>query len=80
MKAIVLCLICFLAVTNGASMLEKYEHVFSFSQKRSIMNVMTQVEATIKAGGPLDAITRILAEFEQELRNEQIAHDALYEK
>lgn len=44
------------------------------------MAVMTQVEATMKNKGPLDAVTRILDEYEQEITAEQVAHDALYEK
>jgi hypothetical protein len=34
------------------------------------MNVMAQVEATLKNGGPMDAITNILAEFENEIHAE----------
>jgi len=34
------------------------------------MNVMAQVEATIKNNGPLDAITRVLDEYENEIRAE----------
>jgi hypothetical protein len=59
---------------------EKFPGMFHFREKRSIMNIMTQVEATMKNGGPLDAITRLLDEYDSEIRNEQIAHDALYEK
>lgn len=44
------------------------------------MAVMTQVEATMKAKGPLDAVTATLDEYENEIRQEQVAHDALYEK
>jgi hypothetical protein len=48
-------------------MMEKYPGAFHFSKKRSIMTVMTQVEATMKAKGPLDAVTRILDEYEAEI-------------
>jgi len=34
------------------------------------MNIMAQVEAQLKNGGPMDAITRILDEFENEIRAE----------
>jgi len=44
-------------------MYEKYPALMNFSNKRSIMAVMAQVEATIKNGGPMDAITRILDEY-----------------
>merc|ERR1712113_213269 len=61
MKA-VLCLIAIVAFASATSMLERYPTAFTMSKKRSIMNVMVQVEAHLKANGPMDAITRIIAE------------------
>jgi len=79
MKA-VLCLIAIVAFASATSMLERYPTAFTMSKKRSIMNVMVQVEAHLKANGPMDAITRILNEFEQEINAEQLAADQLYER
>lgn len=39
------------------------------------MAVMAQVEAHLKNNGPLDAITRILDEYEENIHAEQLAHD-----
>lgn len=80
MKVFVICFIALIASTNGLQMFEKYAGLMNFSKKRSIMAVMTQVEAHLKNGGPLDAITTILAEFEEAIVQEQIAHDALHEQ
>ena len=55
---------------NGMTMFEKYPGMMNFSSKRSIMSVMTQVESMLKNGGPLDAITRILGEFEDNIHAE----------
>lgn len=41
---------------------------------------MAQVESTIKNGGPMDAITKVLEEFEEEIKQEQVAHQELFEK
>jgi len=62
--------IALVASASATSMLEKYSGAFTFNKKRSIMNVMAQVEATLKNGGPMDAITRILDEFDAEIRAE----------
>lgn len=35
----------------------------NFSPQRSIMMVMTQVEAHLKSGAPLEAVQRLLSEF-----------------
>lgn len=53
-------------------MLDKYS--FAFKSRRSIMQVMAQVESTLKSGGPMDAITKILADFEDEIKQEQVDH------
>jgi len=70
MKVLAICLIALIAAANGMTMLERYPSAFNFSKKRSIMSVMAQVEATIKANGPLDAITRVLDEYENEIHAE----------
>jgi hypothetical protein len=75
MKVLAIALISMIAVCNGMTMMEKCPMAFNFSKKRSIMNVMAQVEEQLKSGGPMDAITRILAEFEEEIHAEQLAHD-----
>merc|ERR1712007_47855 len=65
MKVVAICLLALIACTQGLQMYEKYPGLMNFSSKRSIMAVMAQVEATIKNGGPMDAITRILDEYHQ---------------
>jgi len=70
MKIFACTIICFLAVASGLKVYEQYPHLTGFSQKRSIMNVMAQVEAVLNNNGPMDAITRILGEFENEIRQE----------
>jgi hypothetical protein len=70
MKVFALCLIALVATTQGLQMYEKYGALMNFSAKRSIMNVFAQVEAALKNGGPMDAITRILDEYENEIRAE----------
>lgn len=52
----------------------------NFSSKRSFVALLTQIEAKLKMGGPLDAITKMLDEFKQTITEEQVAHDNLYEK
>jgi len=44
------------------------------------MVLLTQVEAKMKAGGPLDAITRQLNEFQTTITEEQETHNRLYEQ
>jgi len=74
MKVFALCLIA-LVCANGLQMYEKYPGLVNFGKKRSIMNVMAQVEEQLKANGPLDAITRVLDEYKEEIHAEQLAHD-----
>jgi hypothetical protein len=78
MKVIALCLIALVASTNAMTMFEKYN--LDYSPQRSIMTVLTQVEAKLKAGGPLDAITKMLDDFVATVTEEQAAHDSLYDK
>lgn len=58
----------FLVAASATSLYDKYP--INFSEKRSIMTLLTQVEAKLKAGGPMDAITTILADFKTEIVEE----------
>jgi len=58
------------------SIYDKYP--LNFSSKRSIMTLLNQVESMLKNGGPLDAITKMLTEFETTIKEEQYSHDNLY--
>lgn len=42
------------------------------------MTLLTQVEIKLKAGGPLDAINRMLSDFVTEVTTEQAQHDQLF--
>jgi len=42
------------------------------------MTLLTQVESKLKAGGPLDAINRLLNDFVTEVTSEQAQHDQLF--
>lgn len=70
--------IALLATANCMTLMEKYP--VNFSQKRSILNLMVQIESHIKNGGPMDAITNILGDFKTEIENEQIAANELAEE
>jgi len=50
MKLVAITLVILLAFNNATSLFDKYP--INYSSKRSIMTVMTQVEAQLKAGGP----------------------------
>jgi predicted nucleic acid-binding Zn-ribbon protein len=76
MRTAALFLIVLIVCGNATSLFDKYP--MNFSPKRSIMTLLTQVEAKLKAGGPLDAITRMLDEFVTEVTEEQVQHDELY--
>jgi hypothetical protein len=43
-----------------------------------MMTLLTQIEATMKAGGPLDAIEKMLVDFKQTITEEQVTHDNLH--
>jgi len=75
MRVAILCIVL-LASANAMTLMEKYP--LNFSTKRSIMTLMAQVDEKIKAGGPYDAITRILDEFEQGIQDEQTKHNELH--
>jgi len=65
---IILAIACIIMGVSSLSMQERYP--INFTQKRSIMTLMTQVEAQLKSGGPLDAITTTLANFKNEIVEE----------
>jgi len=68
MKLLALCLIILIASSHATSLFDKYP--LNFSSKRSIMTLLTQVESKLKAGGPLDAINRMLDDFVTEVTTE----------
>jgi len=49
-------------------------------KERSIIEVMTQVEAALKTNGPLEIVTKTLDNFEHEITTEQASHDELIER
>lgn len=76
MRVAALCLLVLIVGASATSLFEKYP--LNFSSKRSIMTLLTQVEAKLKSGGPLDAITRLLEDFVTEVTEEQVQHDQLF--
>lgn len=76
MKTFALCLVLLIAASNATSLFDKYP--INYSPKRSIMTLLTQVEAQLKNHGPLDAITRMLNDFVTEITEEQVQHDNLF--
>lgn len=80
MKSIAICLIVMLACASAVKLTLQDKYPLNFSPKRSIMTLLTQIEAKIKAGGPMDAITKMLDDFKTEITNEQLTHDALWAK
>jgi PBP1b-binding outer membrane lipoprotein LpoB len=76
MRTAALCLILLIVSANATSLFDKYP--LNFSAKRSIMTLLTQVEAKLKMGGPLDAITKLLEDFVTEVTEEQVQHDQLW--
>jgi hypothetical protein len=52
----------------------------SFSPQRSILTLLSQVEAQMKSGGPLEAVLKLLDTFRTTVTEEQVAHDNLHEK
>jgi hypothetical protein len=77
MKAVALLLVIIMVTSNATSLYDKYP--LNFSPKRSILTLLTQVEAQLKAGGPLDAITKMLDDFVTEVTEEQVQHDSLFQ-
>jgi hypothetical protein len=78
MKSTALCLIVLIAVSQAASLFEKYP--INFSKKRSFLTLLTQVEAKLASGGPLDTITKMLNDFKTQITEEQVQHDNLYKQ
>jgi hypothetical protein len=54
-------LIFLIATTNCTSLFDKYP--MNFSPQRSIMTMMTQIEAHLKNGSPLEAVQKLLGDF-----------------
>ncbi|CAD8099022.1 unnamed protein product [Paramecium primaurelia] len=64
-----------LAISN-ASMMSKYP--LQYGGKRSIMNIMVEVENKIKTHSPLDSIKGVLNSFKSAVAEEQNGHDDVY--
>ncbi|CAK60679.1 unnamed protein product (macronuclear) [Paramecium tetraurelia] len=64
-----------LAIAN-ANMVQKYP--LTYGGKRSIMNIMVEVENKIKSHSPLDTIKGVLDNFKSAVTEEQGTHDAVY--
>mmetsp|Transcript_2827 Transcript_2827/g.391 ORF Transcript_2827/g.391 Transcript_2827/m.391 type:complete len:94 (-) Transcript_2827:100-381(-) len=79
MKFCISILVLIIAGVNSISSTAGFLGGVNFSQKRSIMTLLTQVESKLKAGGPLNAITDMLKEFVDTVTEEQVAHDKLYQ-
>lgn len=63
-----LCLAILLVTLNAATLTSKYP--FDYSKRRSIMNVMVEVEAKLKTKAPLDAILNVLRDFRDSVNTE----------
>jgi hypothetical protein len=63
MKSIVICLIVLLASATAVKLTLQDKFPLNFGSKRSIMTLLTQIEAKLKSGGPMDAITKMLDDF-----------------
>jgi hypothetical protein len=77
MKAVVLIalMVCAFATTDFHKIAP-----MNTKKERSIIEVMSQVEATLKTNGPLEIVTKTLDNFEHEITAEQAAHDGLIER
>jgi predicted lipase len=82
MKTAVIFIALLLAVSQAteSGMTSFLGFQMNFGPKRSIFNLLTQIEAKLKLGGPLDLITKMLEDFKTEITNEQLSHDALFAK
>lgn len=65
-----------IAGMHSATLMERFP--INYSPKRSIMTLLTQVENKLKTGGPLDAIQKMLSDFQTEVNEEQANHDQLW--
>jgi hypothetical protein len=65
MKSVAIFIVLLIAVAHGSQtgMTTFLGVELNFSPKRSIFNLLTQIEAKLKVGGPLDTITKMLDEF-----------------
>ncbi|CAD8054017.1 unnamed protein product [Paramecium sonneborni] len=68
-------LLVVLALAN-AGMVQKFP--ITYGGKRSIMNIMVEVENKIKAHSPLDTIKGVLDNFKSAVAQEQGTHDEVY--
>jgi hypothetical protein len=67
MRAVAILLIA-LVLGSNASLVTKYP--IEYSNRRSIMSVMVEVESKIKSGGPLDTVNGVLNEFKAAVNEE----------
>jgi len=67
--------ICGFATTNY-----KVMSPMNTKSSRNLVAVLTQVEAMMKSGGPIEMVHEVLSEFENEITSEQSAHDGLHEQ
>ncbi|KAM3144936.1 hypothetical protein pb186bvf_002941 [Paramecium bursaria] len=72
----VIALLVVLAVAN-ASLASKYP--LQYGGKRSIMNIMMEVENKLKSGGPLETVNGVLNGFKNAVGQEQAQHDEVYQ-
>jgi len=80
MKTAAILLLVIAATAFAASSDMFSEMPLNFGSSRSILTLLTQVEAKLKTNGPLDAITRMLDDFKKTVTDEQLAHDNLFAK
>jgi hypothetical protein len=82
MKTAAIFIVLLLAVSQAteSGMTSFLGFQMNFGPKRSIFNLLTQIEAKLKLGGPLDLITKMLDDFKTEITNEQLSHDGLFAK
>ncbi|CAD8131842.1 unnamed protein product [Paramecium pentaurelia] len=72
---VTLTLLIVLAIAN-AGMVQKFP--LKYGGKRSIMNIMVEVENKIKSHSPLDTIKGVLDNFKSAVSEEQGTHDEVY--
>ena len=65
-----------LLVIANAGVFQKYP--IQYGGKRSIMNIMMEVENKIKSKSPLDTIKGVLDQFKGAVSDEQNTHDEVY--
>lgn len=77
MKFLAIFLIALVASTSAVSLFNKYP--INYSANRNIYTVIAQVKAKMAAGGPLDAVIKLLDGIKKEVQDEQSRHDAVAE-